>query len=66
MNLGNEKLLLSLTAIGIPLVVFGSFIDMLISQVFTFKQFLGASLVEYILFSFGVWLGYNINKGDDN
>lgn len=47
---------------GIVLISIGSFTDVLISKNYSFTQFFIASLVELILFIFGVWWGYQLFK----
>jgi len=57
-----KKVLFIIIFSGIILIILGSFADMLISKNYSFMQFFIASLVELILFIFGVWWGYNLHK----
>ena len=56
------KKIIIVLSLGIPAVILLSALDLLISKNYTYTQYFGAGLIEYGIFVFGVWIGFEAHK----
>ena len=56
-----KSIILALT-LGIPIVMVMSYLDVLISKNYTYAQYVGAGLIEYAIYVFGIWIGFEAHK----